>query len=109
MCLRGLPGYSYGTIERLELLPDEPESSDATNRGRAFVLLTIYGYAPEQFGITDDDCPPFIDPNALAAMAEDWPDGLGVSPSAWYGEVIDFGARRAEALAETDSPTRIAA
>lgn len=67
--LRGLRGYSYGTIQRLEKLTEPP--TDETQRGRAMVLCLIYGYDPAEFGLRDDDFPPFIDPAAVMALTPD--------------------------------------
>lgn len=61
--LRGLKGYSYGTIQRIEALDAVPD--DEVTRGRAWVLVTLYGFDPVDFDLTDDDKPPFVDPSAL--------------------------------------------
>lgn len=51
--------FSHATVTRLEALDEEP--TKLRDRQRAFMLLVLYGYDPEEFGLGPEDVPPVID------------------------------------------------
>ena len=72
--LDGYPGLSRGTINRLEALEEVP--TKATQRHQACILVVLYGYDPDDFGLGPDDVPPLVDLRTLAEQ--------GVQQTRWY-------------------------
>jgi hypothetical protein len=67
------PHISRSALVRLEALQDPP--TDKKNRGRTALLLGLYGFELEEFGVSEDDLPPVIDHQAwrrLAALSTKW-------------------------------------
>jgi len=60
------PYISRATLNRLEALDTVPQR--AQDRGRAFLVVILYGYDPAEFGLTPDDRPPATDLRALSKL-----------------------------------------
>jgi len=61
------PHVSRSSLTRLEDRQEPP--TDRKNRGRAALLLGLYGFAFDEFGIDEKDLPPVIDMAALRRLA----------------------------------------
>jgi hypothetical protein len=60
------PHVSKSALIRLEALPAVP--AGRKDRGRAALVLLLYGFELEEFGLTDADIPPAIDLRALERL-----------------------------------------
>jgi hypothetical protein len=60
------PHVSRSALTRLEGLSEVP--ADRKNRGRAALLLLLYGFELEDFDLGDTDLPPVIDLKALERL-----------------------------------------
>jgi hypothetical protein len=60
------PYISRATLNRLEALDIVPARRQ--DRGRAFLVLILYGYDPADFGLGPDDRPPATDLRALSKL-----------------------------------------
>ncbi len=59
-------------LVRLEALREVPTSRK--DRARAALVLKLYGFELEEFGVSDADLPPVIDMRALDALPKDVSD-----------------------------------
>ena len=120
--IAGVPSLTLGW--RLKMSLDHPltRGEDAVTAGEMSALL---GYSKSQVSrfMNDKGEPPrdlvLRQWAVRCGVSFEWlkhgivdpesPDGVGVSPSAWYGDVVDLGARRANALAGPARSVGIAA
>jgi hypothetical protein len=64
------PHVSRSTLVRLEDLAEPP--ADRKNRGRAALLLLLYGFDLSDFGLCEADLPPAIDREAVRRLLTKW-------------------------------------
>jgi hypothetical protein len=75
------PHVGRGTLVRLEDRQEPP--TDRKNRGRAALVLALYGFELEPFGLSEADIPPAIDLAVLQRLRRNSIGWLTARPLAY--------------------------